>query len=65
MIDDCKVVSLGCGFGWSGHGSRIVRGFCIVKFESRGDSRLRGNDVDGVGMTLVGAGMTLVGAGMT
>ncbi len=30
-----------------------------------GDSRLRGNDVDGAGMTWVDAGMTEVDAGMT
>ena len=33
----------------SAHGSRIVRGFCIVKFGAGGDSRLRGNDVGGCG----------------
>ena len=47
----------------SGHGSRIVREFCFVKYDALGgvrvgrgrlDSRLRGNDVDRGGMTWEG-----------
>ncbi len=49
-IDDCGLmiadwglqdVLLGLWFGWSGHGPRIVRGFCFVKCDAGGDSRLR------------------------
>ena len=47
-LQDCL---LGLWFRWSGHGSRIVRGFCFVKCDAGVDSRLRGNDVDTVGMT--------------
>ena len=33
-IGDCKVSSLGLWFGWSGHGSMVVRGFCCVKCDA-------------------------------
>ena len=58
MIDDWGLqgVLLGLGFGWSGHGSRVVRGFCFVKCETGGDSRLRGNDVGGCGNDGGGSG---------
>ena len=51
-------VSLCCGLDggvWIRHRFRVVRGFCFVKYSApggvcvgrgRGDSRLRGNDVD-------------------
>ena len=49
---------------------RVVCGFCFVKFGAGLDSRLRGNDVGGLGMTWVGndvggSGMTWVSARMT
>ena len=57
-------VLLGLWFGWSGHGSRVVRGFCFVKCDAGGEIPAyagmtwtgHGNDVDDGGNDMGGCG---------
>ena len=54
LIEDCMVSPCVCGFDgvvWIRLRFRVVCGFCFVKFGAGLDSRLRGNDVGGSGMT--------------
>ena len=61
-LQDCL---LGVWFCWSGHGSRIVRGFCFVKCGAREIPAFAGMTWEGAEMVWVVAGVTLVGVQST